>query len=300
MNKDDANILHTLIPTGEIVLYQPNESVKLEVILENESVWLTQAQMAELFSVKVPAVNKHIKNIFEEGELEAISTVSKMEIVRKEGNREVKRLLDFYNLDVIISVGYRIKSIAGTRFRQWATNVLKDFMLRGYSVSQHLIALQERIDTRFVALESQVEKHHQQIDFLIQREKPTAEQLFSTGCVWDAYTFISDLVRSASKRLILIDPFVDERTLLVLDKRPQGVECIVHTRYREQVELDFQRHNQQCVPIHKVQLPQAVHDRYLIVDDQVWLLGASVKDMGRSLCTIVLLSFTPDEILKRI
>ena len=163
MNKDDANILHTLIPTGEIVLYQPNESVKLEVILENESVWLTQAQMAELFSVKVPAVNKHIKNIFEEGELEAISTVSKMEIVRKEGSREVKRLLDFYNLDVIISVGYRIKSIAGTRFRQWATNVLKDFMLRGYSVSQHLIALQERIDTRFVALESQVEKHHQQI-----------------------------------------------------------------------------------------------------------------------------------------
>ena len=174
------------------------------------------------------------------------------------------------------------------------------FLLRGYSVSQQLIALQERIDTRFVALESQVEKHHQQIDFLIQREKPTAEQLFSTGCVWDAYTFISDLVRSASKRLILIDPFVDERTLLVLDKRPQGVECIVHTRYREQVELDFQRHNQQCVPIHKVQLPQAVHDRYLIVDDQVWLLGASVKDMGRSLCTIVLLSFTPDEILKRI
>lgn len=129
---------------------------------------------------------------------------------------------------------------------------------------------------------------------------PTTEQLFSTGCVWDAYTFISDLVRSASNRLILIDPFVDERTLLILDKRVEGVECIVHTRYREQVEIDFQKHNQQCAPIKRVQLPQAVHDRYLIVDEEVWLLGASVKDMGRSLCTIILLSFTPDEILKRI
>ncbi len=141
MNKDNANILLTSVSVGEIVLYQPNDSVKLEVRLENETVWLTQSQMAELFSVKVPAVSKHIKNIFDEGELEVISTVSKKEIVRKEGNREVKRLIDFYNLDVIISVGYRIKSIAGTRFRQWATKVLKDFMLRGYSVSQQFLVL---------------------------------------------------------------------------------------------------------------------------------------------------------------
>lgn len=141
MNKDNANILLTPASVGEIVLYQPNDSVKLEVRLENETVWLTQSQMAELFSVKVPAVSKHIKNIFDEGELEVISTVSKKEIVRKEGNREVKRLIDFYNLDVIISVGYRIKSIAGTRFRQWATKVLKDFMLRGYSVSQQFLVL---------------------------------------------------------------------------------------------------------------------------------------------------------------
>ena len=129
---------------------------------------------------------------------------------------------------------------------------------------------------------------------------PTTEQLFSTGCVWDAYTFVSGLVRSATNRLILIDPFVDERTLLLLDKRTAGVDCIVHTRYNQQTELDFQKHNQQCAPIHKVQLPQAVHDRYLIVDEEVWLLGASVKDMGRGLCTVIRLGFTPDEILKRI
>ncbi len=293
-------VLPTIVSKGEIVLYQPNESIKLEVRLENDTVWLTQAQMAELFSVKVPAVSKHIKNIYEEGELETLSTVSKKEIVRREGSREVRRQVDFYNLDVIISVGYRIRSLAGTRFRQWATNVLKEFMLRGYSVSQHLIALQERIDTRFATLESHVEEHHQQIEFLIQREQPATEQLFSTGCVWDAYTFVSDLIRSATSRLILIDPFVDERTLLILDKRRKGITCAVHTRYCEQVELDFQKHNQQCMPIQKVQLPHAVHDRYLIVDEEVWLLGASVKDMGRGLCTIIKLGFVPDDILNRI
>lgn len=298
--QQDNNTTSATIYRGEIVLYQPNESVKLEVRLENETVWLMQSQMAELFSVNIPAISKHIKNIFEEGELEAFSTVSKKEIVRKEGNREVRRQVDFYNLDVIISVGYRIKSVAGTRFRQWATTVLKEFMLRGYSVSQHLIALQERIDTRFATLESHVEEHQHQIDFLIQREQPITEQLFSTGCVWDAYTFVSDLVRTAVSRLILIDPFVDERTLLILDKRCKGVECVVHTRYGELVELDFQKHNQQCAPIQKVQLPHAVHDRYLIVDDEVWLLGASVKDMGRGLCTIIKLSFTPEEILTRV
>ena len=206
----------------------------------------------------------------------------------------------YYNLDAILSVGYRVNSVNATIFRRWATQVLKQYMLHGYSINQYLIALQERIDNRFSALESRVENHPQQIDFLIRREQPITEQLFSTGCVWDAYTFVSDLVRSATTRLILIDPFVDERTLLLLDKRASGVECVVHTRYSQQTELDFQKHNQQCTPINKVQLPQAVHDRYLIVDEDVWLLGASVKDMGRGLCTIIKLSFTPDEILSRV
>ena len=158
---------------------------------------------------------------------------------------------------------------------------------------------------RVELLEKQLRNTDEKIEQVLARmdelsPAPTTEQLFSTGCVWDAYTFVSDLVRSVVKRLILIDPFVDERTLLLLDKRASGVECAVYTRYSQQTELDFQKHNQQCTPINKVQLPQAVHDRYLIVDEDVWLLGASVKDMGRGLCTIIRLSFTPDEILSRV
>ena len=154
-----------------------------------------------------------------------------------------------------------------------------------------------------------LERHQRETDLKIEQvltrmdelsPAPTTEQLFSTGCVWDAYTFVSDLVRSAKERLVLVDPFVDERTLLLLDKRPDGVKCSVHTRYKEQVELDFQKHNQQCTPIEKVQLSHAVHDRYLIVDNQVWLLGASVKDMGRGLCTVIQLGFSPEDVLERL
>ena len=125
----------------------------------------------------------------------------------------------------------------------------------------------------------------------------TTEQLFSSGCVWDAYTFVCDLVRSAEKRLVLIDNYVDERVLTLLDKRKEGVTATVHTRYTEQVNLDFEKHNKQYVPIDCVQMPKAVHDRYLIVDNDVWLLGASVKDMGRGLCTIIKIGFSPEMVL---
>ena len=293
----------TLLPTdkkGEIVLYQPDESIRLEVRLENETVWLTQAQMAELFDVKEHTITYHIKEIYKCNELEIISTARKFRVVRKEGNRNVNRQLDFYNLDMILSVGYRVNSVRGIMFRRWSSEVLKQFMLRGFSVNQHLISLQERIDNRFSSLESRVENHEQKIDFLIQKEQPITEQIFSTGCVWDAYTFVSNLVRSATKRIILIDSFVDERTLMILDKRADGVNCEIHTRFNSKLQLDIQKHNQQCNPIVIIQLPQAVHDRYLIIDDELWLLGASVKDMGKGLCTIIKLGFSPEEILKRI
>lgn len=192
---------------GEIILYQPNANICIEVRLEDETVWLTQLQMAELFNVNIPAISKHIKNIFIEGELELSSTVSKMEIVRKEGNRVVRRIVDFYNLDVIISVGYRVKSQAGTRFRQWAAGVLRQYMLKGYivhpslqQVEYHLTKQIEGQREELYRLQQQVQHHQQQIDFLIRREQPVTEQLFSTGCVWDAYTFVSDLVRSAEKK----------------------------------------------------------------------------------------------------
>jgi len=272
MDMNGRNTLSAVGEKGEIVLYQPDESIRLEVRFEDETVWLTQAQMGVLFGTSKQNISLHINNIFKEGELlrdmvvkDSLTTTIHGAI---EGKLQHKKVL-LYNLDVIISVGYRIKSLAGTRFRQWATSVLKQYMLRGYSVNQHLVALQERVDSRLVAIESELADQRQKVDFLIERERPVTEQLFSTGCVWDAYTFVSDLVRSAKERLVLVDPFVDERTLLMLDKRADGVECTVHTRYKEQVELDFQKHNQQCAPIGKVQLPHAVHDRYLVVDEQV-------------------------------
>ena len=149
-------------------------------------------------------------------------------------------------------------------------------------------------------LQQQIQNHEQKIDFLIQKEQPVTEQLFSTGCVWDAYTFVSNLVRSATKRIILIDSFVDERTLMILDKRADGVNCDIYTRFNYKLQLDLQKHEQQCRRIVVTQFSKAIHDRYLIIDDEVWLLGASVKDMGRGLCTVIKLGFSPEEILKRI
>ena len=303
MKPETKNTLPTIVEKGEIVLYQPDESIRLEVRIEDETVWLSQAQMAELFQTTKQNVSLHINNIFKEGELLKEMVVKESFTTTIHGAIEGKfqrNKISLYSLDVIISVGYRVKSHVGTRFRQWATRVLKEYMLRGFSINQHLISLQEHFDNRFSSLESRVDNHEQKIDFLIQKKQPVTEQLFSTGCVWDAYTFVSNLIRSASKRIVLIDSFVDERTLLILDKRANGVDCTIHTRYNSKLQLDIQKHNQQCNHIDIIQLPQAVHDRYLIIDDEVWLLGASVKDMGRGLCTIIKLGFSPDEILKRI
>ena len=303
MKPETKKTLPTIVEKGEIVLYQPDESIRLEVRIEDETVWLSQAQMAELFGTTKQNVSLHINNIFKEGELLKEVVVKESFTTTMHGAIEGKfqrNKISLYNLDVIISVGYRVKSQVGTRFRQWATRILKEYMLRGFSINQHLISLQEHFDNRFSSLESRVDNHEQKIDFLIQKEQPVTEQLFSTGCVWDAYTFVSNLIRSASKRIVLIDSFVDERTLLILDKRANGVDCTIHTRYNSKLQLDIQKHNQQCNHIDIIQLPQAVHDRYLIIDDEVWLLGASVKDMGRGLCTIIKLGFSPEEILKRI
>ena len=307
MKPENKNTLPTIVEKGEIVLYQPDESIRLEVRIEDETVWLSQAQMAELFGTNRQAITKHIKNIYETGELDREATSSILELLQKEGNRNVQRKIEFYNLDTIISVGFRVNTRQGILFRTWANKVLKKYLLKGYAVhpslqqvEYHLSKQIENQREEMFILQQKVQNHEQKIDFLIQKEQPAKEQLFSTGCVWDAYTFVSNLIRSASERIVLIDSFVDERTLLILDKRADGVDCTIHTRYNSKLQLDIQKHNQQCCPIAIVQLPQAVHDRYLIIDDEVWLLGASVKDMGRGLCTVIKLGFTPEEILKRI
>ena len=288
---------------GEIVLYQPNDNIRLEVRLQDETVWLTQQQMAELFNTTRNNITLHIGNIFKEGELEVNSVRKESLLTAADGK---KYRTKFYNLDVIISVGYRVKSQVGTRFRQWALAVLKDYLLRGYAVHQQVMALQQinlRIDAqndRIARIEGALDQQQQQLDFVVRANEKPEELLIPTGCVWDAYMFVCDLIRSAEKRIILVDNFVDERVLTMLDKRNKGVLAEVHTRYHEQTKLDFDKHNQQYEPISYVQLPHAVHDRYLIVDDDVWLLGTSVKDMGRSLCTIIKVGFTPETVMTMI
>jgi len=288
---------------GEIVLYQPDDNVRLEVRLQDDTVWLTQQQMAELFSTTRNNITLHIGNIFKEGELEANSVRKESLLTALDGKKYRTKL---YNLDVIISVGYRVKSKVGTRFRQWANAVLKDYLLRGYAVHQQVMALQQinlRIDAqndRIAQIEGTLDQQQQQLDFVVRANEKPEELLIPTGCVWDAYMFVCDLIRSAEKRIILVDNFVDERVLTMLDKRNAGVVATVYTRYTEQVKLDFEKHNKQYEPISYVQLPHAVHDRYLIIDNDVWLLGTSVKDMGRGLCTIIKMGFRPEEVLERI
>ena len=276
------------------------KSVRLEVRLQDDTVWLTQQQMAELFNTTRNNITLHIGNIFKEGELDVNSVRKESLLTALDGK---KYRTKFYNLDVIISVGYRVKSKVGTRFRQWALAVLKDYLLRGYAIHQQALALQQinlRIDAqndRLTRIEDTIEQQQQQLDFVVRGNEQPEELLIPTGCVWDAYMFVCDLIRSAKKRLVLIDNFVDERVLTMLDKRTAGVEATVYTRYTEHVKLDFEKHNRQYAPIEHVQMPHAVHDRYLIVDDDVWLLGTSVKDMGRGLCTVIKVGFSPEIVL---
>lgn len=288
---------------GEIVLYQPDDNVRLEVRLQDDTVWLTQLQMAELFKSTKQNISLHVNNIFREGELAKNSVVKECLTTASDGKNYRTK---YYNLDVIISVGYRVKSSVGTRFRQWANAVLKDYLLRGYAVHQQVMALQQinlRIDAqndRLTRIEDTIEQQQQQLDFVVRANEKPEELLIPTGCVWDAYMFVCDLIRSARKQLVLIDNFVNDRVLTMLDKRNTGVAATVYTRYTKQITLDFEKHNRQYASIEYVQMPHAVHDRYLIVDYDVWLLGTSVKDMGRGLCTIIKVGFKPEEVLRRI
>ena len=282
---------------GEIVLYQPDDNIRLEVRVDKETVWLSQAQMGQLFGTNRQAITKHVRNIYETDELNRDATSSILELVQKEGERTVRRRIEFYNLDVIISVGFRVNTRQGILFRQWANSVLKQHLLHGYSINRQIVALQQHMDDRLLKIEDRLDRQQEDIDFYIKTNQQPSEILIPTGCVWDAYSYLSKLVRTAKRRVILIDNFVDERTLMLLDKRAPCVVATVYTRYSDKVRLDFEKHNAQYGEIQNVQLPKAVHDRYMIIDNDVWLLGASVKDMGRGLTTIIQLHICPEDII---
>lgn len=274
---------------GEIILYQPDQTIKLEVYLENETVWLTQAQMSELFQATKQNVSLHTNNIFKEGELDKASTVKESLTVQKEGNRFVKRKIEYYNLDVIISVGYRIKSIRGVQFRQWSTSVLKDYLLKGYAINH-----------RIEKLEKTVAEHNEKIDFFVRTSLPPIEGVFFDGQIFDSYVFATNLVKSAKKSLILIDNYIDESVLLMLAKRSSGVSASIYTaKVTSQLQLDLQRHNSQY-PIIEIHAYKHAHDRFIIIDDQVYHIGASLKDLGKKLFAFSKLNINPDIILKKL
>ncbi len=255
---------------GEIVLYQPDETIRLEVRLYDETVWLTQAQMAVLFQTTPQNVTIHIRNLYKEGELDKLSTCKDYLQVQKEGGRIVRRKQKQYNLDVIISVGYRVKSIHGTRFRQWATTVLKDHLLKGYSINNRIENLEERVT-----------KTEEKIDFFVRTSLPPQQGIFYDGQVFDAYQFVSDLIRKAQKAIVLIDNFIDDTVLTILDKRSEGVSATIYTqRISQQLQLDLDKHNAQYALISVVQFNKA-HDRFLLIDDDVYHIGASIKDLGK-------------------
>lgn len=264
---------------GEIILYQPDEAVKLDVRLEGETVWLTQAQIAELFGTRRQAITKHLKNIFDSEELNEESVCSILEHTAADGKNYKTK---FYNLDAILSVGYRVNSKNATLFRRWANSVLKDYLLKGYSINQRLNEIEQRMDNRFFQIEKTITEHGKKIDFFVRTSLPPVEGIFFDGQIFDAYKFASELIKSAKRSLVLIDNYVDESVLLMLSKRQPGVTATVYTqRITPQLQLDLNKFNDQYPPV-DVRTCKLSHDRFLIIDDtEVYHIGASLKDLGK-------------------
>lgn len=263
---------------GEIILYQPDEEIKLNVRLENETVWLSIDEMSYLFGRDISVIGKHIRNIFKDGELIKDSVWAKFAYTASDGKTYQ---VDYYNLDVIISVGYRVKSQRGTQFRQWANKVLKEYLLKGYSINQRINQLENKMDSRLTAHDRQLEELTNKVDFFVRTSLPPVEGIFFNGQIFDAYKFASDLIKSARQSLVLIDNYVDENVLLMLSKRQPGVTATIYTqRITPQFRLDLDRHNDQYPPV-DVRTCKLSHDRFLIVDDAVYHIGASLKDLGK-------------------
>ena len=269
MNENASIPLAPSSQDNEIILYQPDSTVKLEVRLENETVWLTQQQMTELFQTSKQNISLHVNNIFREGELDSNSVVKDSLTTASDGKKYKTK---YYNLDVIISVGYRVKSLRGTQFRQWANKVIKDYLMKGYAVSQ-----------RFERLEYRMAKTEEKIDFILNTSLPPREAIVFDGQIFDAYTLMCDLIRSAGNRIIIVDNYIDDSVFRQLDKRATGVSATIITpSISRTLRQDLERHNAQYAPI-EVKTFRRAHDRFLIIDDTVYHVGASFKDLGKKL-----------------
>ena len=263
---------------GEIVMYQPDETIRLEVRVEDETVWLNRQQIASLFDRDVKTIGKHINNALQE-ELDGESVVAKFATTAKDGKTYQ---VEYYDLDMIMSIGYRVKSKRGIQFRKWANTVLKQYLLRGYAVNQRIEQLERRV---FIT--------EQKIDFFVRSSLPPVEGIFYDGQIFDAYAQIISLIKQAKQSIILIDNYINVDILTMLSNRSSGVIATIYTRQlNQQQQLDLQRHNQQYPPI-DIHTTQRNHDRFLIIDDVVYLFGASLKDAGNKLFAYIKMQETP-------
>ncbi len=279
---------------NEIVLYQPDESVQLEVRLEDDTVWLTQQQMAELFQKDISVISRHIKNAFAEGELEEKSNLHFLQTPNSD------RPTRLYDLDVIISVGYRVKSQRGTQFRRWASRILKEYMLKGYAVNQQLMNMEQRIDRRLQEHTEQIHDLQNKVDFFVRTSLPPVEQIFFEGEFFEARVLLEKLIKTAQQRVVIIDPYVDAGTFDMLDVRAKGVTADIYSDGEYKSLRDTHNASKGKQPINTHKWSKSSHDRWVIIDDTLYHCGHSVKDLGKKLSAIMRMDLNPEVILKEV
>ena len=308
---ENKNNIQPVEEDSQIVLYQPDESISLQVRLDEETVWLTQAQMVELFGSSKANISEHISNIYQQQELLQEATVRNFRTVRKEGNRMVARNIDHYNLDMIISVGFRVNSQQGIRFRQWANKVLKEYLLRGYVIHQQMLQMEQRIDSKLLMQHDEMQrikdtqaKQQQQLDFFIRTSTPPAEMVFFEGDFYTARVALENLVRTATHRVIIIDGYVSALTLDILNVRKPEVSATIYTAGVGQgMQRLIDEHDRLFpdghIDIHKWR--KASHDRWLIIDDTLYHCGHSLNaNGGHKISAITRMGTSPDVILAEV
>jgi hypothetical protein len=281
---------------GEIILYQTRDNqTAIEVRFKEETVWLTQAQIAELFGTKRPAITKHLINIYKSGELIENSTCSILEHMGISGVQKYQT--QYYNLDVILSVGYRVNSKNATQFRIWANSILKSYLLKGYAIRQQF----EHIEKKLHLHDKALFEHDQKFELLIKTALPPHEGIFFDGQIYDAYEKVSSFIKEAKSSIILIDNYVDDTVLTLLTKRKKGVKATIYTqKISKQLNLDIQKHNAQYDPI-EVKVFAKSHDRFLIIDEKIiYHIGASLKDLGKKWFAFSKIDIKPELILKEL
>ncbi len=302
MANDNINIQH-LEDDSQIVLYQPDESISLHVKIDGNftTVWLSIDQMAALFGRDRSVIGKHIRTIFKDGELQKDSVWAKFAYTASDGK---SYQVDYYNLDVIISVGYRVKSVQGTKFRIWATSILRQYLLQGYSVNRHLIALQENMDKRMTRIEDTQANQQQQLDFFIRTSTPPAEMVFFEGDFYTARVALENIVSTAVRRVIIIDGYVSSITLSILDVRKPKVSAVIYTNGVGQGMQRLMEEHDRLLPESHIDIRmwnKPSHDRWLIVDDKLYHCGHSLNaNGGHKISAITLMGTSPNAILAEV